>query len=75
LRQQQAIRHRCRARLYHSDFFEKMEPMMFNIAAEDDFKYLVVTAEPGSIQATSDFLKKSWKEIAPDDPYRGFFQE
>jgi len=51
-----------------------MEPMMFNIAAEDDFKYLVVTAEPGSIQATSDFLKKSWKEIAPDDPYRGFFR-
>lgn len=60
---------------HNNDFYRNVDPVVFNIAKEDDFRYLVVKVEAGTINATVDFLKKSWKEIAPDDPYRGFMQD
>lgn len=63
------------ADFHNDDFYAKMDPVVFNITTEDNFRYLVLKAEAGSIHTISEYLKNSWKEIAPDDPYRGFMQD
>lgn len=56
-------------------FYKIMEPVMFSITPEENYKFISVKSEPGSEKKTEAFLKATWKEIAPDDPYAGFFQD
>lgn len=62
------------ADFHNDDFYVKVDPAVFTISS-GDFRYLVVKAEAGRVKETFDFLKKRWKEIAPDDPYAGFLQD
>ncbi|MBX2960905.1 MAG: ABC transporter permease [Cyclobacteriaceae bacterium] len=62
------------ADFYYHDFYYEVKPAMFTITSKDDFKFLVVKVEAGSVLSTQEELKKAWKEVAPDDPYFGFLQ-
>jgi putative ABC transport system permease protein len=59
---------------YYNDFYYEVKPAMFSITSPENFRYLVVKAEAGSVHTTQEQLKKAWREIAPDDPYQGFLQ-
>ena len=60
---------------HYREFYYPIEPTMIHIGAEEKYKYLVVKAAAGSAVEVLDFLKKSWKSVAPDDPYEGAFQD
>jgi putative ABC transport system permease protein len=61
---------------FHSrEFYYQVDPMMIHIGPEEKYRYLVVKAAAGSAVEVSDFIKKSWKSVAPDDPYEGAFQD
>ena len=60
---------------HYREFYYEIDPVMIHIGSEDKYKYLVVKAAAGSAVEVSDFLKKSWKSVAPDDPYEGSFQD
>lgn len=59
---------------HSSDFFNRIEPTMFLIAPEESFRYVVARAQSGRASSVMDLTKSTWKKIAPDDPYKGFFQ-
>lgn len=60
---------------HYDDFFANVEPVMFSIVPEEQFKYLVVKTAAGRTNIVFDFLKTEWKGVAPDDPWRGFLQD
>ena len=61
---------------FHYDgFYNPIGPVMFTVGSEEDFRYLSLKTTPGKIATTEAYLKESWKEIAPDDPYEGFLQD
>ena len=35
---------------------------------------MVIKAEAGHVMEIENFIKQSWKEVAPEDPYNGFLQ-
>ena len=59
----------------YEGFYNVMEPVMFSITPEENYKFVSIRTEPGQEKQTESFLKATWKEIAPDDPYTGFFQD
>ena len=60
---------------HYKQFYYSVEPVMIHIGGEEKFRYLVVKTEAGALNEVSDFLKKSWASIAPDDPYEGLYQD
>lgn len=58
----------------YRNFYHPILPVMFFIAPENEFKFLSIQVEAGSINETNDWLKESWNKIAPDDPYEGRLQ-
>ncbi len=60
---------------FHSnDFFSRVEPSVFYITPEEKFRYVVAKAEVGKASMVMDFTKETWKKIAPDDPFKSYFQ-
>jgi ABC-type antimicrobial peptide transport system permease subunit len=59
----------------YESFYNVMEPAMFSITPEENFMFVSVKTEPGEEKQAEAFLKTTWKEIAPDDPFTGFFQD
>jgi len=60
---------------HYKEFYYDVEPTMIHIGSEENYKYLIVKAAAGTVVEVSDFLKKSWRAVAPDDPYDGHFQD
>lgn len=60
---------------HYNGFYNPVSPVMFTIANEDDFRFLALRTTQGKVEDTEAYLKQSWKEIAPDDPYEGFLQD
>ncbi len=60
---------------HYDDFFVNVNPLMFTLVEESKFNFLVVKAGNGHVNQVMAFLQKSWKEVAPDDPWRGFLQD
>jgi putative ABC transport system permease protein len=60
---------------HYDDFFAEVDPVLFTVVDEKRFNYLIVKAAPGYVNYVYDFLQHSWKEVAPDDPWRGFHQD
>lgn len=58
-----------------SDFFIRMEPAIFKIAKEEDYRYLSFRVEPGSEKEVHDSLKTAWAELYPEIPFQGGYQE
>ncbi len=61
---------------FHYDgFYNPVGPAIFTVVPEDKLRFLSVRASAGTTTQTEAYLKASWKEIAPDDPYEGFLQD
>jgi putative ABC transport system permease protein len=60
---------------HFTGFYNPIWPVIFRVAPEDDFRFLSVRVAPGKQIEAESFLKATWKEVAPDDPYKGFFQD
>ncbi|MBP9926287.1 MAG: ABC transporter permease [Cyclobacteriaceae bacterium] len=60
---------------HYTDFYRSVLPVMFTIAPEKEFNYLTLKVTNGSATASEANLKNLWKEIAPDDPYKGMLQD
>jgi ABC-type antimicrobial peptide transport system permease subunit len=59
---------------YYDDFYRDLEPVVFTIANENEFRFMVMKVQAGAINATETELKAIWKRIAPDDPDQVFLQ-
>lgn len=60
---------------HYDDFFESIEPVMFTITPEEKFGFIIVKTAAGRTNVVFDFMKEQWKQVAPDDPWRGFLQD
>lgn len=61
---------------YHfNSFFDEIEPAFFRIGKEEDYDFLIVRTVEGKSEETYEYLEAKWKELFPDDPYYGFYQD
>ena len=56
-------------------FFAQIEPMMFRLVPEENYRYVSMSVRPGALVATHDELEAKWAELFPEKPYGGFYQE
>jgi hypothetical protein len=60
---------------HYRSFRYKIEPALFKLAAEDQFSCLIVRAKAGAVIQTAETIFKIWKQLIPEAPYNGFFQD
>jgi len=60
---------------YYQSFWSEMKPAMFRLVPEDDFRYISAKIKAGTALETVEFFENAWKELEPDLPYNGFFQD
>jgi putative ABC transport system permease protein len=59
---------------YYDDFYNPMDPVVFTLANQDDFKFMILRAQSGKLMAAEEELKAIWKKVAPDEPSAVSFQ-
>ncbi len=60
---------------FHSkDFFRELDPVFFTLTEEENFNYASVKIAPGKLSEVDQYLRESWNEVAPNDPYDRLFQ-
>ncbi|MCP4727985.1 MAG: hypothetical protein GY863_23295, partial [bacterium] len=59
---------------HHNNFMEKIRPMVFRLTDENNFKYLVVKTREGKMIDSFEYLRNTWKELLPEEPYDAFYQ-
>lgn len=59
---------------YYDDFYNAIGPVVITIAPENTFRVLAVKAEADQVGTVHEFIKKAWKEVAPEDHYNGYLQ-
>lgn len=59
----------------YTDFYRSVLPVLFTIAPEKEFDYLTVKVTNDATPNMEAHIKNLWKEIAPDDPYKGILQD
>jgi putative ABC transport system permease protein len=52
-----------------------IRPMMFWLAPEKDFRFLAMKVQGSEAQEVESEIRTWWKDIGPDDPYRGILQD
>ena len=60
---------------HHDDFYMGIRPALFTLAPERDFRYLAMKVQQGNAKGVEQEMRSLWKEIGPDDPYRGILQD
>jgi ABC-type antimicrobial peptide transport system permease subunit len=60
---------------YYQSFWSEMKPAMFRMVPEEDFRYVSAKIKAGTALETAEFFESTWKELEPDLPYNGFFQD
>jgi ABC-type antimicrobial peptide transport system permease subunit len=59
---------------YYDDFYNPLDPIVFTMAPQENFRYMVLKAETGKLMAAEEELKAVWKKVAPDEPSAVSFQ-
>lgn len=59
----------------YRSFSNKLRPAMLRLVPEEDYRYLSANIKPGTSIQTAEFFEATWKDIEPDLPYTGFFQD
>lgn len=57
------------------DFFHKVQPTIFKIASEKDYRYLSLRVQRGSEKEIYETLQKQWAKLYPEIPFQGGHQE
>ncbi len=60
---------------HSSSFFHKIEPTVFRIANENDYRYLSLRVEPGSEIKVNAELQSQWAKLFPEIPFQGGHQQ
>ncbi len=60
---------------YYQSFWNEMEPAMLRMVPEEDFRWLTAKVKAGTALEAVEFFEAEWKELEPDLPYNGFFQD
>jgi hypothetical protein len=60
---------------YTSGLWEKIEPSMLRLAADDQYRVIAVRADAGDLPAVLEFAGKKWKEFSGSGIFRGQLQE
>lgn len=59
---------------HYFDFYMGISPVMIYLAPEHEFKFLSLRVADGKVKEVESEIRSWWKEIGPDDPYRGILQ-
>jgi len=60
---------------HHDNFYYSIQPLMFTLVPEEKFRYMTIHVSGDQAKATEEKIRTWWKEIGPDDPYRGILQD
>jgi putative ABC transport system permease protein len=60
---------------HHQSFFSKVEPSIFTLADEKDFRYLSLQVHEGTEKETFAVLQNQWATLYPEIPFPGGYQE
>ncbi|OFX20635.1 MAG: hypothetical protein A2041_07700 [Bacteroidetes bacterium GWA2_31_9b] len=60
--------------VYLYGFWEKINPLIFLLAKEEDYRQIAIRASTENLSAVNESLKADWAEIIPNYPYEGKFQ-
>lgn len=59
---------------HHWDFFRKIQPTVFTLAARADYRYLSLRVENGAEARTYEALQRQWAGLYPEIPFQGGYQ-
>lgn len=60
---------------YPYGVWDDIPPGAFRRASSDRMRYLAVNAGDSDLEEVNRFMEAKWKELIPNQPYEGFFQE
>ncbi len=63
------------ADFHHDNFYMGIRPTLFRLVPEKDFRYLSIKVHNNKALVFESEIRDRWKEIGPDDPYRGMLQD
>jgi ABC-type antimicrobial peptide transport system permease subunit len=61
--------------IYLYGVWSKIEPMILRRGNNERMRTLAVRASEENLQEVNQFLEEQWKELVPNYPYEGFFQD
>jgi ABC-type antimicrobial peptide transport system permease subunit len=61
--------------IYLYGVWSKIEPMILRRGDNERMRTLAVRASEENLQEVNKFLEEQWKELVPNNPYEGFFQD
>jgi putative ABC transport system permease protein len=61
--------------IYLYGVWSKIQPMILRRGVNERMRTLAVRASQGDLEEVNHFLEEQWKELVPDNPYAGFFQD
>lgn len=61
--------------LYLGGVWNKLEPTLLRLAEKERLRMMTVRASTENLKSVNEYLEKEWKELLPNYPYEGFFQE
>ena len=59
----------------YDGIYEPVEPAILRSVSEDQFRFMTIKIQPGSIVETEAAVRDAWKRLFPDQEYTGFFQD
>ncbi|HZY80593.1 MAG TPA: ABC transporter permease [Cyclobacteriaceae bacterium] len=60
---------------HHRNFFQQINPTIFKLADEKDYRFLSLRVEQSSKENVHAALIKEWTSLYPDMPFQGGYQE
>lgn len=60
---------------HHDNFYYAIQPVMFTLVPEEKFRYMTILVSGDKATAVEAEMRTWWKDIGPDDPYRGILQD
>jgi putative ABC transport system permease protein len=61
--------------IYLYGVWSKVEPMILRRGVNERMRMLAIRAQQENLEEVNHFLEEQWKELVPDNPYAGFFQD
>ncbi|MEM9832368.1 MAG: ABC transporter permease [Bacteroidota bacterium] len=60
---------------HEKNFYYEVQPTIFRLADQEDYRYLSMSVRPGAEQATYQALQSEWTALFPEIPFQGGYQE
>ena len=60
---------------HYEPFIDPIEPTLFRLCEKDEFDFISIRANTGTVNQTSEYVKETWNTLIPDEQYKEFFQD